>query len=619
VAQYVELDLSRFRGAEPVELFGQTHFPPIGELPYLLTLGPHAIYWLAIETADVTEGADDIGFPVIEASGSIDALVTGRRRGELERAIARFLPGRRWFAGKARVIRNVAIVDALPLAGARSPLGARVLIVRVEYAEGEPENYAVPLGVMEGERAEYLEADAPRSVVARIKRRNDTAILAEALVDTDVNRALLDAVRGRRSLKGVNGGRLTGRTTPHLRAALNGAETPEPSVFRAEQSNTSVVYGQSLIMKLFRRVEDGVNPDLELGRYLGERAGFANTPSVAGALEYQADGAEPATLAIVHRFVPNEGDSWQYTLDVLGRFLEHAVTDRIEHGLPAPDRAREPLLERAMRPLPEDAAEMVGSYLDSAALMGRRIAELHAALAAETVDPALAPEPFTPHYQRGLYQSLRNLTGRAMQLLRRQLSALPEESAALATTVLAAEKELLQRFQTLTAEPIQAMRIRCHGDLHLGQILFTGRDFMIIDFEGEPARSLGDRRVKRSPLRDVAGVLRSFHYATFTALIDAQNRGLVEPASDAAHDLEDWGRAWCDAVSEAFLGSYLETCGDASWIPADLEALRVLLDTSLLEKAVYELTYELNNRPTWVSVALMGIADLVGTGTATAS
>jgi len=619
VAQYVELDLSRFRGAKPVELFGQTHFPAIGELPYLLTLGPHAVYWLAIETTDVTEDADDVGLPVIEGSGAIDALVTGRRRGELERAIARFLPGRRWFAGKARVIRNVVIQDALPLAGARSSLGARVLIVRVEYSEGEPERYAVPLTVIEGERAEYLEADAPRSVVARIRRRNDTAILAEALVDGDVNRALLDAVRARRSLKGVNGGRLTGRTTPSLRAALDGAEVPEPSVFRAEQSNTSVVYGQSLIMKLFRRVEDGLNPDLELGRYLGERAGFANTPPVAGALEYQSDGSEPATLAIVHRFVPNEGDAWQYTLDVLGRFYERCVTDRIEAGLPAPERAREPLLGRALRPVPEEAAEMVGSYLDSAALMGRRVAQLHAALAADALDPALTPEPFTPHYQRGLYQSLRNLTGRAMRLLRKQLPSLGDEAAGLAAVVLGSEKALLARFQALTAEPIQAMRIRCHGDLHLGQILFTGRDFMIIDFEGEPARSLGDRRVKRSPLRDVAGVLRSFHYATFTALIDAQNRGLVEPASDAAHDLEDWGRAWCDAVSEAFLGAYLGESGDASWIPEDRDALGVLLDTSLLEKAVYELTYELNNRPTWVPVALMGIADLVGAEAATTS
>jgi maltose alpha-D-glucosyltransferase/alpha-amylase len=617
VAQYVELDLSRFRGAEPVELFGQTHFPAIGELPYLLTLGPHAVYWLAIESAERLGEDEDFGSPVIEASGSIDALVTGRRRGELERAIARFLPGRRWFAGKARTIRNVAVLDALPLTGPRTPLGARVLIVRVEYAEGEPEAYAVPLALFEGERGEFLEVDAPRSVVVRIKRRNDTAVLAEALVDADVNRALLDAVRGRRSLKGINGGRLTGRSTPVLRAALNGAEPPEPSVFRAEQSNTSVVYGQSLIMKLFRRVEDGVNPDLELGRYLGERAGYANTPPVAGFLEYQSDGREPATLAIVHRFVPNEGDSWQYALDVLGRFLEHSVTERIEPGIPAPDRAREPLLERALRPVPEEAAELVGSYLDSAALMGRRVAELHAALAADTVDPSLAPEPFTPHYQRGLYQSLRNLTSRALSMLRKQQTRLDDAAAEQAAAVLGAEKELLARFQALTAQPIQAMRIRCHGDLHLGQILFTGRDFMIIDFEGEPARSLGDRRVKRSPLRDVAGVLRSFHYATFTALLDAENRGLVERSSDAARDLETWGRAWNDAVSEAFLGAYLEHSGDAAWIPADREALRVLLDTSLLEKAVYELTYELNNRPSWVSVALTGITDLVGTEGAT--
>ena len=341
---------------------------------------------------------------------------------------------------------------------------------------------------------------------------------------------------------------------------------------------------------------------------------------MAGALEYQSDGGEPATLAIVHRFVPNEGDSWQYTLDALGRFYERTVTERIEQDrAPAPERAHDGLLERALRPVSEEQQEMVGSYLQSAALMGRRVAELHTALAADTIDPALAPEPFTPHYQRGLYQSLRNLTGRAMQLLRKQRGGMTDEVSALAGVVLDAQGELLTRFQTLTARPLSAMRIRCHGDLHLGQILFTGRDFMIIDFEGEPARSLGDRRIKRSPLRDVAGVLRSYHYATFTALLDAEARGLVEPGSEAARDLEDWGRAWCDAVSEAFLGTYLEESAGASWIPSDEEDLRVLLDTSLLEKAVYELTYELNNRPTWVPVALMGIADLLGAGSAAAT
>jgi maltose alpha-D-glucosyltransferase / alpha-amylase len=615
-AQYVELDLSRFRGSEPVELTGQTRFPAIGDLPYLLTLGPHAVYWLAIEkqVEGLGEGEVDIGPPVIEGTGAIDALVTGRLRESFERAIARFLPGRRWFAGKARAIRGVAIADSLPLAGARSPMGARVLIVRVEFAEGEPETYAVPLTLLEGERAEHLLADAPRSVVARIRRRGDaTAVLADALVDPEVGRALLDAVRGRRSLKGVTGGRLAGRTTPALRAALDGGEPPEPSTFRAEQSNTSVVFGQSLIMKLFRRVEAGPNPDLELGRHLTERGGFAGTPPVAGWLEYTAEGVEPATLAIVHRYVPNEGDSWQYTLDALSRFYELTVTEAIPAGLAPPDTTA-PLIVRARDPLPPAIDEMVGSYLQSAQLMGRRVAEMHTALADDATEPGLAPEPFTPHFQRGVYQSLRNLTGRTLQALRRSLAGLDEPVRAMAEEVLAAEGDLLARFAAITRRPLSARRIRCHGDLHLGQVLNTGRDFMIIDFEGEPARSLGDRRVKRSPLRDVAGMLRSFEYATAAALLDQEARGVVEAGSDVARELEAWGRAWCDGVCAAFLGSYLTHADGGPWMPDAPADLEVLLDTSLLEKAVYELGYELNNRPSWVPIALHGVRDLLAAG-----
>ncbi len=598
----------------PVELFGQTHFPPIGELPYLLTLGPHAVYWLAIErrASLMPEDEIDLGPPIIEASGSIDALVSGRLRDSFERAIARFLPGRRWFAGKARTIRGVTILDTLPLAGAKSPMGARVLIVRVEFAEGEAETYQVPLTLLEGERAEYILADAPRSVVARILRRGgDVAVLVDALVDPDVCRAMLDVVRSRRSLKGAGGGRLAGRPTPALRAALDGQELPEPSMFRAEQSNTSVIFGQSLILKLFRRVESGLNPDLELGRYLGERASFAGTPAVAGSLDYQTDGAEPATLGIVHEFVPNEGDSWQYTLDAISRFYEHTVTELIQPGVSAPPDTSGPLLERAVAPVPTDIDEMVGSYIQSAQLMGRRVAEMHVALASERVDPGLVPEPFTPHFQRGVYQSLRNMTGRALEMLRHAAPALDEGPRADAELLLDSEPELLARFAALTRRPLSAMRIRCHGDLHLGQILYTGRDFLIIDFEGEPARSVGDRRVKRSPLRDVAGMLRSFHYATFTALLDQSARGLVEPGSEAEHELEAWGRAWCDGVSAAFLGAYLEAAEGGAWLPEDPADLGLLLDTSLLEKAVYELTYELNNRPLWVPVALLGLRDLL--------
>ena len=612
-AQYVELDLSRFRGSAPLELFGQTRFPPIGELPYLLTLGPNAVYWLAIE-GDREEPPEiiDHGTPVIEGSGSIDALVTGRSRAEFERALARFLPSRRWFAGKARVIRAVDIIDCIPLTNARSPLGARVLIVRVEFGEGEAETYSVPLSLVEGERAENLLDDSPRSVVVRIHRRADSAVLAEGLVDPEVAREFLEVVRGRRIVRGTAGGRLAGRPTPALRAALNGELPPEPSIFRAEQSNTSVFFGQTLIMKLFRRVETGVNPDLELGLYLGERSAFANTPPVAGSLEYTAEGGTPATLAIIHGFVPNEGDAWQYTLDVLGRFYERALTERVQVGAAPPDGPGSSLIDRALASIPEETDELVGSYIQSAQLLGTRVSQLHSALAADSLDAAFTPEPFTPHYQRSVYQSMRNLTARALQLLTAALPDLEGRAREDADALLGAESALLARFARLTAGPLAAKRIRCHGDLHLGQVLFTGRDFVIIDFEGEPARSLSDRRVKRSPLRDVAGLLRSFHYATFAALLDQSARGLVDLDSDAARDLERWGSSWRDAVSAAFLGAYLAEADGAEWIPAERDDLEMLLDTSLLEKAVYELTYELNNRPTWVPIALRGLRELVG-------
>jgi maltose alpha-D-glucosyltransferase/alpha-amylase len=198
-----------------------------------------------------------------------------------------------------------------------------------------------------------------------------------------------------------------------------------------------------------------------------------------------------------------------------------------------------------------------------------------------------------------------------MQLLRRTLPTMEEPARELTEGVLARQSDLLRRFSALIEHRVVAKRIRCHGDLHLGQVLFTGRDFLIIDFEGEPARSLSDRRAKRTPMRDVAGMLRSFHYATFTALFDQSARGVVEAGSDAARELEAWGRAWCDGVSAAFLGAYLETAGEAPWIPRDEQGLAILLDTSLLEKAVYELSYELNNRPLWVPVALVGLRDLL--------
>jgi maltose alpha-D-glucosyltransferase/alpha-amylase len=243
--------------------------------------------------------------------------------------------------------------------------------------------------------------------------------------------------------------------------------------------------------------------------------------------------------------------------------------------------------------------------------LGRRTAELHLALASDPVDPNFAPEPFTAGYQRPLHQSMRNLTGRVLQLLRRRLKTLPEAAQAEAQQVLDFEPELFRRFHSLLDHKISALRTRTHGDYHLGQVLYTGKDFVIIDFEGEPARPLKERRLKRSPIQDVAGMLRSFHYAAYAAFFEQAASGLVQPQSQTT--LEMWSRFWHTWVSVAFLKTYLQVANGAPFLPQSPAELRILLDAYLLEKAVYELGYELNNRPGWVKIPLQGILQTLQT------
>jgi maltose alpha-D-glucosyltransferase/alpha-amylase len=378
---------------------------------------------------------------------------------------------------------------------------------------------------------------------------------------------------------------------------------------QAEQSNTSIAYRNTFILKLFRRIAPGVNPDLEIGRFLTEQAAFAHTPAVAGALEYRQDHGEPTTVAILHSFVPNQGDAWQYTLDALDHYFERAFVQREVEQPPLPHTSLVALSEEAPSPL---AQETIGSYLAAVQLLGQRTAELHIALASDAVDPHFAPEPFSTLYQRSIYQTMRSLAAQSFPLLRQHLKGLPQTVRSEAQQVLDSEAEVLKRFQAILGRKITAMRIRCHGDYHLGQVLYTGKDFVIIDFEGEPARPLSERRIKRSPLRDVAGMLRSFHYAAYTAFFNQEAEGIYVSQPETLASLEAWARFWYLWVSAVFLKTYRESASRASFLPRTREELQVLLDAYLLEKVVYELGYELNNRPEWVRIPLQGILQLLG-------
>jgi maltose alpha-D-glucosyltransferase / alpha-amylase len=620
-AQFVELDLAEHKGKVAVELFGGTEFPAIGDLPYLLTLGPHAFYWFAL----VPQRRDEVAaarpgelLPTLETEGAWHCILEDAGAQALGRVLPAYLRTRRWFGGKARPVKRAAVLDAVPLpteAGA-----AYLTLVQVEYGDGGPETYVVPMAWAAGERQAELERSAPHAPIARLRVRTDgeatTGVLYDALAEKPLAAALLDAIRRRRRFRGPHGTVLAAPTGPLRRLLPPDAPLPEPAILSFEQSNTAVVYGQRLFLKVFRHPEAGVNPDFEIGRYLTE-VEFPHAAPVTGVLEYHAAKTrDRTTLAVLSGFVPNQGDAWRLTLDEVERYFERAVIRHQEGGAVPGLPAETPLELTAVTPS-EEAQGLVGSYVETARLLGTRTAELHLALAANAADPAFAPEPFTSLYQRSLYQSLRNLGTRAFQLLERNVAQLPAPAARTAGQVLDAETRVLHAFREIVNRKITALRIRCHGDYHLGQVLYTGNDFIITDFEGEPARPLSERAIKRSPLRDVAGMLRSFEYAA-QATLATRVAGTLASAADLPA-LDPWARYWQAWVSSAFLKAYLKTAAAGTFLPRSRDELKALLDAYLLEKAIYELSYELNNRPDWVAIPLQGILHILGAAPAPAA
>jgi maltose alpha-D-glucosyltransferase/alpha-amylase len=428
-------------------------------------------------------------------------------------------------------------------------------------------------------------------------------VLYDALYEPGFCKGLLASIARGRRFKGDNA-EIHAHPSKMFHAVAGNMETSlEPSMLRGEQSNTSIVYGDRLILKFFRRVGEGLNPDVEVGRFITNKTSFGNVPVLAGFIEIHKEQTEPSTLGILQGLVVNQGDAWRYTLDSLGRYFEEVLSRH-----PASESSvipEQPLAELATQETPPLARELMGSYLSSALLLGQRTGELHKALASDGKDPAFAPEPFTALYRRSLYQSFRTIADQSLSLLEKRLPGLAEDIRPDAAKILQLEGAIFDRLRQIVDKKMTGMRIRCHGDFHLGQVLFTGKDFVIIDFEGEPARPITERRLKRSPLRDVAGMLRSFNYAALSKLRNSS----VRP--EDAVQLKPWARFWDLWVSVSFLKGYLEATENASFTPKSQDEFNLMLSVHTLEKAIYELGYELNNRPNWVDVPIAGILQIV--------
>ncbi len=360
-------------------------------------------------------------------------------------------------------------------------------------------------------------------------------------------------------------------------------------------------------MKFFRRLEPGENPDLEIERYLTAHD-FPYAPKLAGGLQYRSCNGNRITLATLTAFVPGCKTAWEYTLDTLGRFYERVQTLPVEdcQSLPLPSAS---LLRLTLKELPKPVDDMIGAYLESARLLGDRTAALHLALAAESEDRNFTPEPSSPHSQRGLFQSLHNQTRQTFRFLNERLPQLPPDVKAGAQRVLELEDEILQRFRSVYQEGMDAARIRYHGDYGLNQVLYTGKDFLIIDFEGNPAIALSERRLKRSPLRDVAGMIASFPYAAQAGLLQHLQSGMLRPAQLTA--LATWSRFWARWTSAVFYTAYRQAAGSAVFLSSREANVQVMLDAYLLQKSIHDLGHDLTNRPDWVKIPLQGILDLM--------
>ncbi len=609
-AQSCELDLSQFNGSVPVEVFGHSRFPNITDQLYPLSLGPHAYYWFHLQPREAPESLN-IGTtsetPMTLSVASLQEVFSEATLRTVKRVAPRLLPQRPWFLGKGRTITAVNVHDIVAL----PETTAHLLFVDVDYADADTETYLVPLSVASGETAETILRERPESILARLDGLSEpNALLFGAVADRAFSDALLRAIVRRKRIRGI-GGEVVGSHTRAFRSAWTSVRSNlEPCPATTDQPFTEIDYGDDFLLKLYRKLEEGPNPGCEVPEFLTEQTSFAATPRALGSLEFRWNDAEgdvhAATIGTLTSFIRNGTRGWDYTLDHLGLYFEHALAvpeddPRLrEVGVPDPLAENYPTLPPLMTTL-------LGSFVDVIKALGRRTAEMHAALASRPDVPAFAPEPFTEFYRHSVYHGILGQLNHTFDALRSRVSSLSGESKQDAEQILARETEIRQQLLKLRDQRVGGLRIRQHGDFQLSNLLHSGNDWVITNFEGDPYRSISERRIKRSALRDVACMLRSLHYVSHAALF-GDVPGII-PSREGHPTIEKWARTWYRWASCIFLKQYLESTSGVDFLPSPPLEVRTLLSSYLLERALLEIEHELQYRPQWIRIPLHGILE----------
>ena len=598
--QPVELTLNDYEGYYPVEVFSKNKFPTIkSDNPYFITIGAYDCQWFVLQkaNADIDEQKQ---LPTLKLSKWKDLLLRENME-KLESSILQsYLMKVRWFGGKGRIIQNIRIVDhaSIPQQDSNNPI---LLLIEIQYESGFPDLYQLAVAYAKDQFASKLQENCPKATISHLVLNDGEGVLYDAVYGLDLQQILFQRMATHQHLP-LRDSEIQFYGSKELKTHFKEQEKVKSKVLSAEQSNTSIAYDNKFFLKLYRKVDRAINPDLEITHFLTEKAKFEHIPAFTGAIEWKsAQGS--MVLGMMQEWVESQSDAWTYMLDRLNSYYE-TMLSRSEAEVPVLLGTITNAVE--FEDIPEEIKELLGvAIIEQTSLLGKRTGEMHLALASGT-EQEFKPEEFSLHYQRSLFSSFQSLVRGTFQNQSRNMKKLPDDIKAEAEEILGMKEEILEVYKRVYKKKFDVVKTRLHGDYHLGQVLFTGKDFIILDFEGEPARSYSERRLKRSPLRDVAGMIRSFHYAAYGAIF------LNDEMRQADMDkLVQYAEQWYHYISGVFMKAYLETVKDSPFIPKDKQDLEVLLQTYLLEKAIYELNYELNNRPDWVIIPLRGIKAIV--------
>ncbi len=597
-SQAVELELKGFEGYTPVEVFSHNKFPQIDEEAYLFTLAPHGYFWFSLEK----EKRKNDKRPMPELSSkSWKGLFHGKNKKTLESAILPyFMPERSWFAGGNRVVQGMSLANVIDIDVVGLPVV--LCVVEVTYNDGLPESYQLPLAFVSDEESEKIKELPERAILTTAQLDGQKGVLINASHEEIFRNFLFTSIQ---KGKNVESGDESIEFVKGKEQIVVEGDSLDSRIVETAHNHTSIIYNNRYFLKIFRRLDSTINPDLEITQYLAETAHYDHAPSFMGSMIYHTKAGNRVALGMLQDFVANHGNGWEYVKDALQRYFDNVLTREKEIVVPKlKSNLTDPL---NFSKVPEQIQHfMGGSFPDRISLLGQRTAEMHHALAAHPEIKDFDTEPFSLHYQRSVFSSLQSLTRSTFENLRAKMGTIDPEFQSLAKEILGMRSEVLKAFKQIYIHKFDTIKIRTHGDYHLNQILWTGKDFVITNFEGESARPFSERRLRRSPLRDVAAMIRSLHYATYSNIIDHELKKM-----DKRDELETWGEIWFHYVTRIFLNGYMENAGNFKFIPSDKQDFKILMNVLLLEKAVYELNYELNNRPEKVIIPLTGIKTLL--------